>query len=495
MKKILLLLLISASAYSQSTKISDMPSATSLTGSELVPIVQTTNKKSTITLLRGWSTLGTSGQILRVNAGESGLEFFTPTYGVTGSTGSTDNSLLRADGTGGNTLQNSPLVISDNGDIDLGQTATTSGTLRTIEAKGSNSNISVNLVPKGTGGISLSGPYTAILNLPGSSFGSEIRLFEAPINGIKRMGIKAPDDIINNVTYELPEAPSVSGQVLSSTTGGVMSWVTSSSGDVVGPSSASDNAIARYNLTTGKLIQSTPASIDDNGFLNLGDGISGGVRGINAEGSATDVSISLGSKGSGTSSLSTDACYIQVSGTSSLVTLNTSDIINPFIVSQNPVNNENGVDLIFKTGDNLENYNTGDVFLTSGITTGTGTEGNIGLNTPSVPNWQSMEKGLFIGNAVAEPTGNPSNGVFLWSYDVAASSELKVRDEAGNVTTLSPHNFSIIGEPSEPGAWSHYSEYTNENGQREAVNVDMLKLARLLEKLTGEKLVYKTKLK
>lgn len=39
------------------------------------------------------------------------------------------------------------------------------------------------------------------------------------------------------------------------------------SGDVVGPSSAADNAIARYDGTTGKLIQSSDATIDDSGGL------------------------------------------------------------------------------------------------------------------------------------------------------------------------------------------------------------------------------------
>ena len=38
-------------------------------------------------------------------------------------------------------------------------------------------------------------------------------------------------------------------------------------GDVVGPASATDNAIARYNLTTGKLIQNSVVTIDDDGNM------------------------------------------------------------------------------------------------------------------------------------------------------------------------------------------------------------------------------------
>lgn len=118
--------------------------------------------------------------------------------------------------------------------------------------------------------------------------------------------------------------------------------------------------------------------------------------------------------------------------------------------------------------------------------------GNIGFYATT---WgTSAAHVISIGNGTA-PSTSIVDGVQLYAEDVSSSSELKVRDEAGNVTTLSPHNFSLI-EKSEAGAWSHYSEYTNpKTGEREAVNVDMLKLARLIEQLTGEKLVYKTTLK
>jgi hypothetical protein len=90
---------------------------------------------------------------------------------------------------------------------------------------------------------------------------------------------------------------------------------------------------------------------------------------------------------------------------------------------------------------------------------------------------------IFNGTA---PTGSVTDGVILYAEDVSTSSELKVRDEAGNVTTLSPHNFELIPEgPSEDMAWSYYSE---RDGKR--INVDMLKAIRLLEKLSGEKLVH-----
>ena len=94
-----------------------------------------------------------------------------------------------------------------------------------------------------------------------------------------------------------------------------------------------------------------------------------------------------------------------------------------------------------------------------------------------------------IGNGTA-PVVSIADGVLLYAEDVSLKSELKVRDEVGNVTTLSPHNFSLI-EKSEPMAWSFYSK-NSEIGQ--TINVDMLRTIRLVEQISGEKLVYFTDL-
>jgi hypothetical protein len=65
-----------------------------------------------------------------------------------------------------------------------------------------------------------------------------------------------------------------SGDVLTSFgPGGLPAWQTPSNGDVVGPASATDNAIARYDLTTGTLIQ--------NSGITIADGASGSLSGTN----------------------------------------------------------------------------------------------------------------------------------------------------------------------------------------------------------------------
>lgn len=109
--------------------------------------------------------------------------------------------------------------------------------------------------------------------------------------------------------------------------------------------------------------------------------------------------------------------------------------------------------------------------------------GNFLLGDTASPTSATKSLSLFNGTA---PTASVADGVTLYAEDVSTSSELKVRDEAGNVTTLSPHNFDMIPEgPSEDMAWSYYSE---RDGKR--INVDMLKALRVLERLSGEKLVF-----
>ena len=63
-------------------------------------------------------------------------------------------------------------------------------------------------------------------------------------------------------------------------------------------------------------------------------------------------------------------------------------------------------------------------------------DGNVGIGTES---FGATAAGvLAIKNGTA-PTSSPADMVQLYAEDVTASSELRVRDEAGNVTTLSPH--------------------------------------------------------
>jgi hypothetical protein len=97
------------------------------------------------------------------------------------------------------------------------------------------------------------------------------------------VSFKAPDTIAANVTWTLPSADGTSNQVLSTNGSGTLSWATAGgggSGDVVGPSSATDNALARFDTTTGKLLQNSTGILTDAGALS-------GLTSIDATGAVT----------------------------------------------------------------------------------------------------------------------------------------------------------------------------------------------------------------
>jgi len=110
--------------------------------------------------------------------------------------------------------------------------------------------------------------------------------------------------------------------------------------------------------------------------------------------------------------------------------------------------------------------------------------GNIGIGLNVLGTNAVRVIGIANGTA---PSTSPANMVQLWAEDVV-TSELKVRDEAGNVTTLSPHNFSLFTpDANYEYPWSYHAR--NEFIGRE-INVDMYGAIAEIERLSNKKFIH-----
>ena len=140
---------------------------------------------------------------------------------------------------------------------------------------------------------------------------------------------------------------------------------------------------------------------------------------------------------------------------------------------------ENGQELKFRTHTGVDVFNLGGTVVQAYKDVKLGSNADLALSS----NHSGSTGGsvLIIENGSGAPSGALSNAIQLYS----SSGELVVMDAGGSTTILSPHNFSLV-ERSEPMAWSMYS--ANAFVGKE-INVDMLRVVRKLEELTGESFV------
>jgi hypothetical protein len=91
----------------------------------------------------------------------------------------------------------------------------------------------------------------------------------------------------------------------------------------------------------------------------------------------------------------------------------------------------------------------------------------------------TLESNPSISGAIAMAVGSDPSGAanyaHIYAKDDSASAEVYVRDEAGNVTKISPHN--------EKGEWEYFSRNVKTG---KTVRVNMEEMVRDIEKLTGK---------
>jgi hypothetical protein len=162
------------------------------------------------------------------------------------------------------------------------------------------------------------------------------------------------------------------------------------SGDVVGPSSSTDNAIARFDLTSGKIIQNSGITIDDSNVFSGATQIN--VDNLRLDGNTvsstnSNGNIVLAPNGSGDVQVDADTLRVGDSGVDATIQSN------------------GNADLILKTG----NATTGSVTLADG------TNGNltVALNGTG----QVIVNAGAVGTPTIAPTGDTNTGIYFSAAD------------------------------------------------------------------------------
>jgi hypothetical protein len=157
------------------------------------------------------------------NASVSNSMLVSPSLTVQAGTGLTGGGSVSLGGT--TTLSLSTPVTVPNGGTGAG----TAGAARTnLGAAASGVNFDLTgLMGLNTQAAVVLGPYATTAGATG-----EARFLELVANGMNYTGFKAPDVLGANMVYTLPSAAPAAGQVLASTSTGVLSWTTPSSAPV-----------------------------------------------------------------------------------------------------------------------------------------------------------------------------------------------------------------------------------------------------------------------
>lgn len=192
--------------------------------------------------------------------------------------------------------------------------------------------------------------------------------------------------------------------------------VFSGGGSGIGGSTGStDNSILRADGTGGATLQNSPVTVADDGT-------------ITSNGTSTSLDLFLTpSSGNSLNLTATSTNHNMIGGN--------AGSYFAFLGQSSTVGGTKGTDLVFRTGAGTTgNTSSGDMYFEINNISGSGSYGNFGFGTGILGSvsYQGMQRGIFIENAVAVPTGNPTGGGFLY----VEAGALKYRGSSGTVTTI-----------------------------------------------------------
>ena len=276
-------------------------------------------------------------------------------------------------------------------------------------------------------------------------------------------------------------------------------WQTISSGDVVGPSSSTDNTIPRFDSTTGKLIQGSVAILGDDGTFYL-EGIAGQTTG-NARGAgAIDLQTSR------------DSASKVASGTNSVALgfRNTASGTQSFAVGSGNVASglrAASVGGIYSTASGMDSFVTGTTNTASGSGAMACGSGAISANASQFSVGGCGYSGAGIGQSVVQPmcttttdntptvlnialgaTNRPviaAKRVWVIVGTVAAISDatdgyktkgweikaILTRDNSNSTRIIGTPTITVLGNDTEAAGWSVDSITADDTNESLAINV------------------------
>lgn len=224
---------------------------------------------------------GVLGQVL-VAGVDGQLEFETFLPGnLSGPVTSTDNAVPRFDGTDGDLLQDSGVLIdnSDNlsGVVNFDATGTVTLGPALLVFPAADGGVGDVLITDGAGNLSFSALGSGDVVGPAGALDEALARFDTSTGKLLQTSLVTVTNTgdmagVVNLTatgtillgagsLQYPAVDGSGGEFLQTNGGGILSFA--AAGDVIGPSAATDNAIARFDTISGQLLQNSGVSIDD----------------------------------------------------------------------------------------------------------------------------------------------------------------------------------------------------------------------------------------
>ena len=276
-------LTLGGSLSGSAASLTGLPLTTGVTG--ILPIVNGGTNASTAATARSNilpSYAGNAGKVLAVNIGTTDVEFISA-----GGVG-TVTSVAVSGGTTGLTTSGGPITAAGtitlagtlavaNGGTGTSTPAIVAGTNVTVS--GSWPNQTINATAGGSGTVtSVAATVPSIFSISGSPITTSGTLAMTysgtalPVvnGGTGETSYTNGQLLIGNTTGNTLTKTTLTagtGVTITNGTGSITIAASGGSGDVVGPASATDNAITRYDGTTGKLVQTSLVTVADDGAI------------------------------------------------------------------------------------------------------------------------------------------------------------------------------------------------------------------------------------